>query len=60
MKVSAEIVNIEGKIVGNLYFNDDALQSGSVEIDLSDLNSGVYYLIFKADVHSKTIPLLVK
>jgi hypothetical protein len=59
MKISAEIVNIEGKTVGNLYFNDEALQNGSVDIDLSYLNSGVYYLVFRADTNSKTIPLLV-
>lgn len=59
MKISAEIVNIEGKTVGNLHFNDEALQNGSVDIDLSYLNSGVYYLVFRADANSKTIPLLV-
>lgn len=59
-KVSAEIVNIEGKTVGNLHFNDQALQNGTVVIDLSDLNSGVYYLVFRANANSKTIPLLVK
>lgn len=59
MKVSAKIVNMEGKTVENLYFNDEALQNGSVNIDFSYLNSGVYYLVFNADTNSKTIPLLV-
>jgi sugar lactone lactonase YvrE len=59
MKVSAEIINLEGKKVGSINFNNEILQNGSVDLDLSYLNSGVYYLVFKAGTNSKTIPLLV-
>lgn len=58
MKPSVEIINLEGKNVGTLYFNEEKLQNGSIEMDLSDLSSGTYYLIFKADLYSKTIPLI--
>jgi Secretion system C-terminal sorting domain len=60
MKIAAEIVNIEGKIVQTIDFNDKTLQNGTVNINVSSLNSGVYYLVFKADKNSKTIPLLVE
>lgn len=58
MKPSAEIINLEGKRVGILNFNEEKLQNGSVEIDLSNLSSGTYYLVFKADLYSKTITIV--
>ena len=60
MKISAEIVNIEGKIVQNIDFSDAFLQNGTININSSNLKSGVYFLVFKADANSKTIQLLIK
>ena len=58
--VSAQIVNLEGKIVETVNLGTEMLHEGNVELNLSHLNSGVYYLIFKADTDTKTIPILVK
>lgn len=59
-KVAAEIVNLEGKIVQTINLGSEAIQNGTTTIHASHLNSGVYYLIFKADNETKTIPLLVR
>lgn len=60
MKVAAEIVSIEGKIVQSIDFSTEYLQSGTINLNNSNLKSGVYYLVFKADAYSKTIPILIK
>jgi sugar lactone lactonase YvrE len=57
--ISASIVNVEGKIVKTILENE-IHQEGTLNVTVSHLNSGVYYLVFKANKNTKTIPLLVK
>ncbi len=59
-KVMAEIVNLEGKIVQTIDLGNESTQNGSINFNVSQLNSGVYYLLLKADNEQKAIPLLVK
>lgn len=58
-KVSAEIVTNEGKIVQIINLGITSTQNGTINFDVSHLNSGVYYLVFKADNEKRTIPLMV-
>jgi len=58
-KVSAEIVTNEGKIVQIINLGIKSTQNGTINFDVSHLNSGVYYLVFKADNEKRTIPLMV-
>ncbi len=58
--VSAQIVNVQGKVVEIIDMGSESRSTGDVELKLSHLNAGVYYLIFKADGDSKTLPILVQ
>lgn len=60
MHVSGTIYDVNGKVVSQLTFIDKTMQNGEVALAVSELNSGVYYLVFKADDKSKTIPLVVE
>jgi len=57
--VTAEIINIEGKVVQILKAGEDPLQHGEINVNAGNLNAGVYYLQFKAGAAVKTIPLLI-
>ena len=58
-QVTATIVNLEGKIVQTINLESEATQNGTISMNVSHLNSGVYYLLFKADNDTKSIPLVV-
>ena len=50
-------------ILGEVIFSSvKHLNAGNnvIEMHTENYNSGVYYLVFKADDNRKTIPLLVK
>lgn len=57
--ISASVINLEGKTVLTVFENKLS-QEDKVDLDVSKLNSGVYYLLFKAGINTKTIPILVK
>ncbi len=59
-KVSAEIVDLHGRKIKTIDMGSEFRQGGSFPINLSNVDTGSYYLVFKADEESKAIPLLVK
>ncbi|UPT69529.1 MAG: T9SS type A sorting domain-containing protein [Flavobacterium sp. JAD_PAG50586_2] len=60
MHVSGTIYDVNGKVISQLNFINENMQNGEVTLAVSELNMGVYYLVFKADDKSKTVPLVVE
>jgi Secretion system C-terminal sorting domain len=58
MKVSADLVDIQGRVINTLLFPNNFTQQGHIEIPTDHLNKGVYFLNFKANNYSKSIPIL--
>lgn len=59
MKVTAKIVDIQGRIIADLISKDTVLQNSSIQMNVDNLNSGIYFVIFNANELSKTISFIV-
>ena len=60
MKVTVKIVDIQGRSIADLISKDTVLQNGSIQMNVDQLNSGIYFVVFKANELSKTISFIVK
>jgi len=59
MPISYQIVSVDGRVVATNNLSDFQ-SNGVLSIATSHLTTGLYYLTFKANENSKTIPLLVR
>lgn len=60
MKVTAKIIDIQGRIVSELIPIDTLIQNGLFQLEANKLNSGLYFVLFNANEFSKTISFIVK
>ena len=59
MSISYQIVSVDGRVVATNTISDFQ-SNGVLSIATANLTAGLYYLTFKANENTKSIPLLIK